>query len=257
MIDGDLQGSPRKTVQIAHVRMFTQWPNMPDSMVWFPRTPSALPGLNLRRYERGSNLYIALADGSDNSELLLDSPDRGLHSPDWSPNGQVVAYTEYWGRSPNDRYRLMAVPVTGGTPTVIIPESSTPIRYPTWSEDGQRIVYYSDPGIMLVEDLPVVTGVPSTEATPAILFHGNHPNPFNASTVIEFETTAPGRVTVNIYSLNGRKIATLRDGVLAAGPHMVSWRGTDGVGKSMSSGVYLYRIITNDMTVTGRMTLVK
>ena len=50
---------------------------------------------------------------------------------------------------------------------------------------------------------------------------------------------------------------TLVDGTLDAGPHEVVWDGKDAVGRDVSSGVYLYRLVTPSRMITRRMTLVR
>ncbi|MBU2500862.1 T9SS type A sorting domain-containing protein [bacterium] len=208
-------------------------------------------------FERDSKLYVAQTDGSDSPRLLLEIKDHSLLYPDWSPDGQLVAYTEVWGRSPNTHYILKVIPVMGGTPTVIIPDTSTKIRGPTWSENGQHLAYFNDTGIMLVENLPPLSDVPDAGANPVVLSHVCYPNPFNAATDIKFEIAATCHVTVDIFSLSGRLIARLQDRVRSAGPHTVSWMGDGAGGQPIPSGTYFYRIVAGENAVTGRITLVK
>ncbi|HKL20076.1 MAG TPA: Ig-like domain-containing protein, partial [Halalkalibaculum sp.] len=86
----------------------------------------------------------------------------------------------------------------------------------------------------------------------------NYPNPFNSSTVIPFKLAETGRVVVELYSINGRKIAVLMDQVLQRGTHR-----TDLGNLNLSSGVYFYRLrVTNAsgkpvFTETRKMSLVK
>ena len=86
----------------------------------------------------------------------------------------------------------------------------------------------------------------------------NYPNPFNSSTVIPFKLAETGRVVVELYSINGRKIAVLMDQVLQRGTHR-----TELGNLNLSSGVYFYRLrVTNAsgkpvFTETRKMSLVK
>ncbi len=66
-----------------------------------------------------------------------------------------------------------------------------------------------------------------------------HPNPFNPATTISFELPNDGGVRLSIHTLDGRQVAVLLDQQLTAGPHQVSWRGSDGQGRMQSAGVYL------------------
>lgn len=85
----------------------------------------------------------------------------------------------------------------------------------------------------------------------------NYPNPFNPNTVIEFSVKEETDVKITIYNLKGQRVKKLQEGVVKAGEHRVYFDGTDDRGRSLSSGVYLYRMITNDYDRTNRMILVK
>jgi immune inhibitor A len=80
----------------------------------------------------------------------------------------------------------------------------------------------------------------------------NYPNPFNPSTTIAFDLPAPGPVRLTVYDLLGRMVDTPVNSILDAGRHKINWDG-----KNRPSGVYFYRLITSDETVTRRMTLLK
>ena len=80
----------------------------------------------------------------------------------------------------------------------------------------------------------------------------NYPNPFNATTTIEFSLTSASYVLLTVFDVQGRLVETLVDGKYQAGDHRVNWNAGD-----MPSGVYLYKIKTDDRSVTNRMLLVK
>ncbi len=65
----------------------------------------------------------------------------------------------------------------------------------------------------------------------------NYPNPFNPSTVIPYELPAASHVTLAVYDLLGRQVATLVDGVVDAGSRHVVFGNRD-----LSTGVYIYRL---------------
>ncbi len=86
----------------------------------------------------------------------------------------------------------------------------------------------------------------------------NVPNPFNPSTVISF--TAPeagGRVTLAVYDVSGRRVATLLDRRVRGGFHDVRWNGVDDAGRRVSSGIYFYHLKTPAGTFTRKMILVE
>ena len=80
----------------------------------------------------------------------------------------------------------------------------------------------------------------------------NHPNPFNPTTSISFSLSKSMEVRLEIYNINGQKISTLVDGYLGVGEHNYEFDGN-----SFATGMYLYRLITNQEVVTKKMLLVK
>jgi CubicO group peptidase (beta-lactamase class C family) len=80
----------------------------------------------------------------------------------------------------------------------------------------------------------------------------NHPNPFNPSTTIGYSLSRPDRVTLAIYNMLGRKVATLYDGLQQAGHHRVTWHVADG-----PSGVYFARLENDSGVRTIKMVRVR
>jgi hypothetical protein len=66
----------------------------------------------------------------------------------------------------------------------------------------------------------------------------NVPNPFGPATRIDFALARPGTVALRVYDVAGRRVATLVEGRLDAGPHSVSWDGRTAAGFAASPGVY-------------------
>ena len=84
------------------------------------------------------------------------------------------------------------------------------------------------------------------------------PNPFNPTTRIRFDLPQPTRVSLDVFNLAGRKVDTLhRATLLPAGSHEVIWDARDGSGRTLASGVYVCRLVTEDAVQTQRLTLVK
>jgi hypothetical protein len=124
---------------------------------------------------------------------------------------------------------------------------------------------------------------------------GNHPNPFNPETVIQFvvgenisstslvDTTprqsvtdtplqrgitrgdwialsqAPrnDKITIEIFNIKGQKVKTLVDNIFAPGTYSVVWDGTDDNDREVGSGIYFYRMQTDEYTSTRKMVLIK
>ena len=85
----------------------------------------------------------------------------------------------------------------------------------------------------------------------------NFPNPFNASTEILFSIDRVRHVELSIYDLIGNKITNLINDIYRPGHYSVRWNGTNRYGNNLSSGVYIYTIISDDYTHSGRMILLK
>ncbi len=80
----------------------------------------------------------------------------------------------------------------------------------------------------------------------------NFPNPFNSSTIIRFSLEAESYVELAVFDILGRQIDRLVDGYLSSGDYLMEWDARD-----RPSGVYFYRLITQDAVVSGRMTLLR
>jgi len=94
--------------------------------------------------------------------------------------------------------------------------------------------------------------------TPAVLaITGNHPNPFNPSTSIEFTLPRAGSVRLGIFNQSGQLVRELVNGGMTAGTHTEMWNGKDSRGRLVSSGIYIARLAMDGGTVTRKLTLMK
>ena len=85
----------------------------------------------------------------------------------------------------------------------------------------------------------------------------NFPNPFNPTTTIAFTIPKNSQVYLGIYDISGKLIKTLIDAPIEAGYHTVVWDGTDDNGRSVSSGVYFYKLKSKGYEETKKMLLLK
>jgi flagellar hook assembly protein FlgD len=76
-------------------------------------------------------------------------------------------------------------------------------------------------------------------------------------TKIAFSLPEAQRVKLAVYGLDGRLVATLLDEERGAGLHEVVWTGRDDAGRSVASGIYLYRIQAGPHGAVRKMTLMK
>lgn len=85
----------------------------------------------------------------------------------------------------------------------------------------------------------------------------NYPNPFNPDTRIGFSLPRQSDVTLEVFSLLGQLVATLHQGSVESGYHVLGWDGTDDSGSPVATGVYFYRLTAGDFVQTKKMVLLK
>ena len=76
------------------------------------------------------------------------------------------------------------------------------------------------------------------------------PNPARATTRLHLDLPRDAHVRVSVHDLLGRRVRTLNDGLLAAGPHEWDWRGTDDAGSRVPVGIYQVRAIVDGVAST-------
>jgi mannan endo-1,4-beta-mannosidase len=97
------------------------------------------------------------------------------------------------------------------------------------------------------------TGIEGESDLPqTVVLEQNYPNPFNPTTVVSYQLSTIGEVTLVLFDLLGREIAVLDEGVRSAGRHEVRFDGS-----RLSSGIYFYRLTAGGKTMTRSMSLVK
>jgi hypothetical protein len=92
------------------------------------------------------------------------------------------------------------------------------------------------------------------------ILHNNYPNPFNSSTIISYSvpsTLTNSKTELDIYNVEGKLVTRLLNKTLPAGNYMTKWDGTDRMGKSVASGIYLYRITIGSNSVSGKIIVIK
>jgi hypothetical protein len=85
----------------------------------------------------------------------------------------------------------------------------------------------------------------------------NYPNPFNPSTTIKYSIKTNAHVSLNIYNVAGQLVRTLVDGDMNAGAYTETWNGRSNTGNPVSSGVYFYKLVTKNFSMTKKMVLLK
>ena len=120
--------------------------------------------------------------------------------------------------------------------------------------DGQVVLATHGRGVWSLDLAEVQTSVEQTEELPAVIeLEGNYPNPFNPSTTIPFKVSHESHVTVNVFDVLGRKVATLTDQSYLPGRHLLSWDAS-----ALASGQYFFRMEVDGQLIQARgMLLIK
>ena len=146
-------------------------------------------------------------------------------------------------------------------PTAIVHQTSST----SWTDaitEGWRYYYkitavdyngnestWSLPGTVTGEDGPAVPT--------AFALAQNYPNPFNPITSIRYDIASSTNVRIDIYNVNGQLVRTLVDRAMAPGSYETAWDGKDTTGNGVASGVYFYRLLTEEYKATKKMLLLR
>lgn len=160
-----------------------------------------------------------------------------------------------------------SVPLANGTVLTIVTADSiagtfSTVLAPFIGEDQAVAVYFFDDHIE-VRILATTTSVP--EETPEggtgsprrVVLHQNRPNPFNPRTTIAFELPQATNVSLRILDAAGRRVRSFASRHVEAGRVEVVWDGRDDASRTVSSGVYFYRLIAGPFHETRRMVLIR
>jgi hypothetical protein len=110
--------------------------------------------------------------------------------------------------------------------------------------------------------ITVIIGDPTQEPVPPTVpmvtkLYNAFPNPFNPNTNIRYSLKEAGKVKIEIYNMKGQKIKTYDQEHTSPGYYQVSWDSCDEKGRSVASGIYLYRLSTGNYTSAKKMVLAK
>jgi len=99
----------------------------------------------------------------------------------------------------------------------------------------------------------IVSATPMRDAVPLdFALFPNYPNPFNPTTTIRYDVKETGIVSLKVFDLLGREVATLVHGIVPAGSYSIVWNAT-----GLPSGVYLCRMEAERFVETRKMVLLK
>jgi len=253
-----------------------------------PTNPTVQTAMGTNRPGNGlGNAYPSIATGNTADELLVvwqqweDDGAGGIVLLDATLAAATVQIyaTDIWGSYSNDGG------VTWSDPFFVAGNPAESDIYPMlpehflWNATSDSIyidlnyMYDNNPGCSVFAppanqsdpseaewyyERAVVAAVPAGAIAGNVLvvdgyqLAQNYPNPFNPTTNIKFELKKTANVTLDVFNTLGQKVSTLVNSKLAAGPHEVAFNGKD-----LASGLYLYRLTADNVTLTKKMMLMK
>ena len=126
------------------------------------------------------------------------------------------------------------------------------LRGTFYLDDVYLVAAQSSGGVTAVQEEGDQSGAPQKFALDL-----NYPNPFNSSTTIRYRIEEPGRVRLEIFDVQGKKVKTLAHGYTGLGVYQVEWDGADARGKPVATGVYIVRLQKGTVSLFHKMLLLK
>ena len=177
------------------------------------------------------------------------------------PDGGITGETWQWARSSDKTMWTAISGATSDSYTPVAGDSGNYLRatvsYTDAQGSGKSAQAVISPKVAagklaLLSDTEFVPDVPDTFSIAQ-----NYPNPFNPETTIPYALPQSVHVRLVIYNVLGQEIRTLVNEIKPAGYYRVVWDNKDDFGKSVSSGIYLYRIVAGDFVETKKLLLLK
>jgi hypothetical protein len=101
---------------------------------------------------------------------------------------------------------------------------------------------------------PIMVQIPRPEK---YALSQNYPNPFNPSTIIQYEVPKREHISLIIYNMMGQRVVTLVDKVTDPGYYTIQWNGKNELDNDISTGIYIYRLISPNKVLTHKMIKMK
>lgn len=245
--DGNTVYAPRFTANTMYVwsrpSELSPWPEEPDSVL------------------QNSDIE-SIAIHPDNGQVWVSAanylrPDSSVFA-NYTPNVWYGYNPETWEREDSVAWEFVGEDPFGPDPeylpssqlprAVAFNNDGTTLYIGSYRHDGEGfppIQYFTGPATS-------ITDVPRDQPNGYALDQ-NYPNPFNPTTNIEFTLGQGGVTTLKVYDISGREVASiLSEQQLNAGTHTFTFDASN-----LSSGIYFYRMNSNGVQMTRKMTLLK
>jgi len=194
----------------------------------------------------GPTITITAPNGGENWEVGTD------YNITWSRQGVSLVKIEYSTDNGSVWLDVVAsTPAAIGAYNWTIPNTPSTECLVRLSDVGNAAVNDVSDNTFTIED-PVSaddlkSGIPEEYA-----LYQNYPNPFNPSTKIEFAIPNQSQVTIDIFNQLGEQVVTILNSNLSAGYYKIEFNASN-----YPSGLYFYRILSDNFVETKKMVLMK
>ena len=158
------------------------------------------------------------------------------------------------GAAPFDTLALAAVGGDTYSASVPVPAGGGEVAYYFSASDAsgrtERMPLVGPAGARTVRVRPATVGTAPDDARAGTRIESAGPNPARGDVSVRYTVAAPGAVRLEVLDVLGRRVALLRDGVAAAGPHGATWAA-----RSAPAGLYLVRLTGRDGVSVRRVTV--
>jgi hypothetical protein len=224
-------------VQVDSVFVGVIDPTNPANITWesrsnFPGGPRA----RLRAFEWGPSqiLVVGGTTGQGFSPIFNDAWRYDIDTDEWTQLSNFpVEICAYYGGSERLTDKIWSAVITGGVRTGPVLSDLTYALYDT---------------LAAVTSVETIGGL----APESFILSQNYPNPFNPSTTIQFSLPEQSFVNLEVFNTLGEKVSTLVSEELNVGNYKYEWNA-----ENLSSGIYFYRLITNNFSEMKKMILLK
>jgi hypothetical protein len=235
--------------KLSNISMISIPPLMSTMLRWFytPRTTS----MTLSGTYENPNFYGQGMPISKSYSITTHGDGKEKNGSDANYTASKIVtgiYALDYNRKSLEWYALYPYESFLGTGNVVNCSYLANIDLSAAGTDGQRI------GDTRWQCYGALTGVDNTASLSPFKFSldQNYPNPFNPSTSITYEVGKAGFVSVKVYDLLGREVATLVNQFKEAGSYPATWNAAN-----FGSGVYFYKMQSGSFTATKKMILMK
>ncbi|WP_340105513.1 DNRLRE domain-containing protein [Rhodohalobacter sp. 8-1] len=179
--------------------------------------------------------------GGDFNDTVISSADVDANgSYTWASTPEFVSLIQKWLESPEDNFGLILI----GDES----ETTTAKRFSSRHNPNE-----GDRPILRIEYTAETTSTDIFAERPdRIELHQNYPNPFNPTTTISFSLPEASFAEIAVYDMLGRKLQSVLNERVQAGKHSVAFDAS-----TLSSGVYMYILQTENQQLTRRFTVLK